>query len=135
MVLMLAQDDAPLLPDDSPAPQGTEVEPGTPGDAGGTGSQTQGQGDGGWGPLVIFFLLMVVLLIFMMGGQRREKKRRTAMLQALDKGDKIQTVGGILGTIVEVRDDEIVVKVDENTNTRLRLSRSAIQSVLNNQEQ
>ena len=81
-----------------------------------------------------FFLLMMlflfVMIIFMFGGQRKEKKKRAAMLAALNKGDKIQTVGGILGTIVEVRDQEVVVKVDENTNSRLRFARSAVQSVV-----
>jgi len=56
------------------------------------------------------------------------------MLAALKKGDKVQTAGGILGTVVEVRDSEVVVKVDENANTRLRFARSAIQAVLDDQK-
>ncbi len=80
--------------------------------------------------LLILALFMFVLII----PQRREKKRRNAMLEALKKGDRVQTVGGIIGTIVEIRPTELVLKVDENTNTRMRFSRSAIQAVLDREE-
>ena len=132
MTLTLAQDEpAPILPDDTPP---TEQQPGGPDADPDAGAQPPPTGPD-WTLPLIFILLLVVLWIFLMGGQRREKKRRTAMLESLNKGDKVQTVGGILGTIVEIRDDEIVVKVDENTNTRMRFSRSAVQSVLNKQEE
>ena len=54
------------------------------------------------------------------------------MMRELGKGSKVQMVGGELGTVVEVRDDEVVVKVDENTNTRIRYTRSAVSAVLDN---
>ena len=127
LTLTLAQDEpAPILPDDTPAP--TETQPGE-------AANGEPAASPDWTLPLIFILLLVVLWVFLMGGQRREKKRRAAMLESLNKGDRIQTVGGILGTIVEMRDDELVVKVDENTNTRLRFSRSAVQSVLNKQEE
>ncbi len=78
----------------------------------------------------IWLLLPVMLIMIMMSSGRKEKKKRAQLLAALSKGDKVQTTGGILGTVVEVRDDEIVVKVDENANTRLRFSRNAILSIL-----
>ena len=80
--------------------------------------------------MLLLIMFFAVFLIFTMGGQRKEKKKRAAMLASLAKGHKIQTVGGILGTIVEVREQEVLVKVDENTNSRLRFARSAIQSVV-----
>ncbi len=83
---------------------------------------------------LFLLLILVVMWVFMIGGGRKEKKRKAAMLAAMGKGDKVQTVGGILGTIVEVRDDEVVVKVDENTNSRLRFSKSAIQAVLDREK-
>ena len=51
------------------------------------------------------------------------------MLATLAKGAKVTTVGGVLGTVVEVRDEEVVVKVDENSNTRMRFAKSAINAV------
>ncbi len=80
-------------------------------------------------------LIMGVFMFILMGGQRKEKKRRKKMLETLHKGDKVQTVGGILGTIVEMRENEVVVKVDENTNTRIKFGKSAVQTVLSEREE
>mgnify|MGYP005859325481 CR=1 FL=1 len=85
---------------------------------------------GGLMSFLPIILLFVVFWFILMGGQRREKKKRAEMLSTLGKGAKVQTIGGILGTVVEVRDKDVVVKVDENNNTRLRLAKSAIQTVL-----
>ena len=73
---------------------------------------------------------MVLMLVMSSMGQRKEKKKRDEMLGALGKHDRIQTAGGMIGTIVEIRDQEVVVKVDESTNTKIRFARSAVQQVL-----
>jgi len=117
--------------DGSPTPAPAPA-PGNGADGNGLGGAGNGGGGGGLGSMwLIFLLVLVVMWVFLIGGQRKEKKKRAALLAALAKGDRVQTVGGVLGTVVEVRDDEVVVKVDENTNARMRFSRSAIQSVLN----
>jgi preprotein translocase subunit YajC len=77
--------------------------------------------------LIILMGVLAAMLIFSMTGQRKERKKRAKMLESMKKGDKVQTVGGIIGTIVEVRDDEIIVKVDDNT--RIKFTRHAIQSI------
>ena len=81
-----------------------------------------------------FFFIMILLLVFMvftsvMSG-RKDKRRKAEMLASLARNAKVQTVGGVIGTIVEVKNDEVVLKVDEASNTRIRFSRSAIQQVL-----
>ena len=137
----LAQDAPPPNVPDAPGPG--NASPAGNGDATTTadgGTQTgntpnnapsPGMGSEMW---LFLLLILVVMWVFMIGGGRKEKKRKAAMLAAMGKGDKVQTVGGILGTIVEVRDDEVVVKVDENTNSRLRFSKSAIQAVLDKEK-
>ena len=82
-------------------------------------------------PIILIFGVIWFLL---MGNQRRDKKKRTKMLAALAKGNKVQTVGGIIGNVVEVRENDVVLKVDENANIRLRFSRSAIQIVLEDKD-
>jgi preprotein translocase subunit YajC len=79
-------------------------------------------------PLIVMVGLMF-LLIFR--SNKSKDKQRTKMLESLKRGDRIQTIGGILGTVVELRENgnEIVVKVDENSNTKIRFSRSAIHRV------
>lgn len=79
-----------------------------------------------WIPLLLI-LVMAWLLIFR--PKKQQEKQRTQMLSALKKGDRIQTIGGILGNVVDVRDDEVVVKVDETSNTKITFSRSAIHRV------
>ena len=78
--------------------------------------------------MIIGFILLMWFMIFL--PQRREKKKHAAMLGQLKKGDRIQTIGGILGTIVELRDREVIVKVDEASNARMRFTRGAIQGVV-----
>jgi len=118
--------------------QTTEAQDGSPqqgADGQGGGNQTGTNPGGGFlGFPLILLLIFGVMIIFMVTSQRREKKRKEQMQASLAKGAKVQTVGGILGTVVEVRDDEVVVKVDENANTRLRFSKNAIASTENADE-
>ena len=80
-----------------------------------------------------FPLLMIggfILLYLWMGrGRKRQKKKREEMLESLKKGDKITTIGGIVGTVIEVRDDEVTVKVDENNNVRMKFARWSVRGV------
>ena len=43
---------------------------------------------------------------------------------------RVRTIGGIFGTVLDVRDDEIVLKIDESTNAKMRISPSAVATVL-----
>ena len=82
-------------------------------------------------PLFLMMVLFLVLLwVFMLRGTSKEKKKRQQLLDTMGKGDRVQTVGGILGTVVEIKDDEVLLKVDENANTKLRFSRAAIQTII-----
>ena len=59
----------------------------------------------------------------------------TPRLSALKRGDRVQTIGGMLGSVVKISDDEVVLRVDDaesesKGNTRIRFARSAIQTVL-----
>jgi preprotein translocase YajC subunit len=46
----------------------------------------------------------------------------------------VQTIGGIVGVVTDVRENEVVVKVDNNTNTRITFAKSAVQTVLGSEE-
>jgi len=78
--------------------------------------------------LIAGFIVLMWVMIFL--PQRRERKKHAAMLSQLKKGDRVQTIGGVLGTVVEVRDREIILKVDEANNTRMRFTRAAVQGIL-----
>jgi len=103
-------------------------QPATPGD--GSGEQPR---PGLFGKPNMVFLVMIggfVLLYIWMGrGRRKQEAKRKEMLANLRKGEKVTSIGGIVGTIMEVREDEVTVKVDENNNIRMKLARWAIRGV------
>jgi preprotein translocase subunit YajC len=79
-------------------------------------------------PLLIgMFMLMILMSVF---SGRKQKRQRAALLASIGKHDKVQTVGGVIGTIVEIKDNEVVLKVDEATNTKIRFARSSVQTVV-----
>lgn len=81
-------------------------------------------------PMMPLLLGIAVLYIFMFRNKGNEKKQREQMLANLKRGDRVQTIGGILGTVVEARESDVLLKVDESSNTKMRFARSAIHRVL-----
>ncbi len=71
---------------------------------------------------------IVYLLILM--PKSREDKRRRKMLSELKRGDRVVTTGGMLASVIDVRDSEVVLKVDESANVKARFTRSAIAAVI-----
>jgi len=95
------------------------------------------QKPGGLPPQAIWIGLIIMFIIFyvvMLSPQRKEKKKRQEMLAAVKKTDRVMTIGGIIGTVVAVGDDEISIKIDESTNVKISLTRNAIQKVLADEE-
>lgn len=94
------------------------------------GQPGPGAAPGGMNPifLIAFALLAMVIVTSMTG--RKEKKRRAELLSSIKKYDRVQTLGGIIGTILELGESEVVLRVDEATDTRIRFARSAIQGVV-----
>ena len=96
---------------------------------------TGGSAAPGWfqmlqGPLFPLMVGVLILYLFVFRSKRQTDKKRTDMLSSLKRGDKVQTIGGILGTVVEARDTDVLLKVDESSNTKIRFSRSAIHRVV-----
>lgn len=81
-------------------------------------------------PLVTFLPLILVFVIFwflIIRPQRKREQERQAMIGAAKKGDRIITAGGLHGKIVQVDDTSVLVEID--TNTKVRLEKTAIGSV------
>ena len=75
-------------------------------------------------------LMLIVVFFFMSSGRKREQKKRDQMYNALKRGSRVVTAGGLIASVVEVRDDEVVLKVDEANNIKERYTKSAIIKVL-----
>jgi len=78
---------------------------------------------------VPMMLVLLIIWLFIFRPKGKQEKQRVQMLNSLKKGDRIQTIGGILGTVLDVREDEVIVKVDESSNTKITFSRNAIHRV------
>lgn len=112
----------------------------TPGGNGGeaTGAQPSGAArptstspfGGQWIILIPLLLIMVFMIWTSSSAQRKERKKRDAMLAALKRHDRVQTIGGLIGSVVEIKDNEVVLKVDEANNVKMRFAKSAVQQVL-----
>ena len=80
---------------------------------------------------MIPFLLMILIFYFLLiRPQQKQLKERQKMLDGSKVGDKILTVGGIIGTISSINDDKIEVEIAKNI--KVTMLRSAVTSVLNN---
>lgn len=77
-----------------------------------------GQGGGGFLSLLPFVVIMLILYFLMIRPQAKRQKEKRSMLEAVKKGDRIVTIGGVHGTIVGLKNQGkiVVIKVDKNTN-------------------
>lgn len=77
-----------------------------------------------FGPLVAMMALLYFLFI---RPQKKEQEKRQMMLDALKKGDRIVTIGGMFGTIVEINEKNIILKVADKIE--IKFSKSAVQNL------
>lgn len=94
----------------------------------------EGGGSAGWIQLFTLWLPIIFLFYFLLiRPHRQEQSRRQQMLGDLKKNDRIVTAGGIYGVVTNVHReaDEVTIKVDEATNTKLRITLGSIGRVLN----
>lgn len=94
------------------------------------GGQPGGSGMLLWLPLVFIFAIFYFLLIL---PQQRRQKRWQQMVNELKTGDKVQTGGGIRGTIIAIKDDAVHLRVPPD-NLRIEVSKSSVVSVAREEE-
>ncbi|MDF1869749.1 MAG: preprotein translocase subunit YajC [Phycisphaerales bacterium] len=126
---MIAQDNgsaggvlgAPSTSQSGSAPLGTSADPSAPGAA-----RPSGMGS----LLPIMLLMMAGILVMTSLAGRKERKKHAALMAGLGKKDKVRAAGGIIGTIIELKNDEVLLETDRASNTRIRVARSSISSVI-----
>lgn len=113
-----------------------------PGSDSGDGGATTGEGDGTssegakppgnqlFSTIVLFGGMFLLLWFFLLGPERRRRKEHQARLAALKEKDEVVTMGGIYGTILSLDEESVVLRVDEKRQTTLRISRSAVSSIV-----
>ena len=90
----------------------------------------------GNGDNMMFFFLMlpailIVIWMFMMNPQKKQEEQRRKLLDSLEKNDRVMTVGGLIGTVhsIDKEQNEIVLKVDDANNTKIRFHLTAVNTV------
>ena len=79
--------------------------------------------------IIMFVAIIAIFYFLIIRPQKKRDKETKAMLDAMKKGDKVITIGGIHGTVVTVKEQTVVIKVDDNT--RMEFTKSAISTVVN----
>ncbi|MFQ5582195.1 MAG: preprotein translocase subunit YajC [Mariprofundaceae bacterium] len=80
--------------------------------------------DGGMASLVPLILIMVIFYFLLIRPQQKRVKEHKSMVEALKKGDKVITGGGIIGTVADAKDD--ILKVDIAEGVRIRVKRDTV---------
>ncbi len=86
------------------------------------------QQQGGSGPLIMMVLMFAVMYFAMIRPQKRQRQEHEARIAALKSGDEIVTNGGIYGTITNLKDSTIVLRIAENV--RIKVDKSCVATVL-----
>ena len=85
----------------------------------------------------IWLMLAMVLVMYFFifrGPRKRQEQQAQKMKASLQRNVRVRTIGGIIGTVVDVREDEVVIKIDETNNTKMRVTIGAIGKVLGEEE-
>lgn len=92
-------------------------------------------GPGGFMMLPAMVMIALVFWFLFLRPQRKEQQTRQSMIANMKKNDRVVTVGGIYGVVTNVHReaDEVTIKVDEATNTKLRVTLGAISRVIGDQ--
>ncbi len=96
--------------------------------------EASGTGGGGGGGtqlvtmLVTFGLIIVVFYFLVIRPQNKKQKDAKKLLQSIRKGDRVVTIGGMHGYVESVKEDAVVIKVDDNV--KIKFSKSAVSQIL-----
>ena len=84
--------------------------------------QAQGAAQGGGGGLTMLLMLaliFVVMWLFMIRPQQKRQKELNSFRDSLKKGDKVVTVGGIYGTVLEVNENKVMLEIDKDVKIKV----------------
>ena len=77
-----------------------------------------------WSMWIMLALIFVVMWFFMIRPQRKQQKELQNFRDSLKKGDKVVTIGGIYGTVCEIKEGSVLIEVDNNV--KIRVSKQAL---------
>ncbi len=91
-----------------------------------------GEGSGGIMSFLPFIIIMVIIYFLMIRPQAKRQKEKTKMLEAIKKGDRIVTIGGLHGTVTGLKNQGKILLVKVDKNTSLTIAKSAVAGMAGN---
>jgi preprotein translocase subunit YajC len=88
-----------------------------------TGAQGQGSG-GGTSMLIMLVAIFAIFYFLMIRPESKRRKERQQMIDSLTRGDKIVTIGGLYGEVVDVHEDRVVIRIAEGL--KVEVAKTAI---------
>ena len=85
------------------------------------------------GSFIPFIAIILIFYLLIIRPQSKKRKETEKMLASIKKGDKIVTIGGVYGTVQNVKDTTVIIKVDDNV--KIEFLRSAISNILSSKEE
>lgn len=76
--------------------------------------------------MIIMFAVMYFLII---RPQKQKEKKRLAMISNVRKQDRIVTAGGVHGVVTSVKENEVIIRIDDTKDVKIRIEKSAVTSV------
>ena len=86
-------------------------------------------------PMILPIVVLIFLYFFIFRSKRKQERQKQDLLSQIKRGDRVQTIGGILGKVVDVEERKVLLKVDESSNTKIWFSRNAVHRVLPTDEE
>ncbi len=88
--------------------------------------QAAQQGGGGLSMIIMLVLIFVVMWLFMIRPQQKKQKEMQKFRDAIKKGDKVVTIGGIYGTVCEVKEGSNTVLLEVDKDVRLKVDKASL---------
>lgn len=99
-----------------------------------TAADTNNNGSSSWFSIVLLVVMVAVFYFLIIRPQKKQEKQVAEMRDSLAVGDEIVTIGGIIGTVLIIKDDKIMIETG-NDKTKLTVLRSSVKTVLKDDDE
>lgn len=86
-----------------------------------------GNGASGWMSMIPILLMIVIFYFLLIRPNQKKEKDRKKMIDLLQKGDKVITMGGMYGVVSSIKKEENIVVLKIGDGTKVEFAKSAIQ--------
>ena len=100
----------------------------------GTAAGTTPTGGSPWMTIIMLVGMVLIFYFFIIRPQKKQEKQTAEMRDSITVGDEIVTIGGIIGTVLIIKDDKLMIETG-NDRTKLTILRSSVREVLKADEE